>query len=66
MFHKKFEEKIVQEQAKTYSYQVPEKLYPSPQRRSGKNNETHQKKSCGETHHKCHEKSSNMRADYNK
>ena len=42
MFHKKFEEKIVQEQAKTYSYQVPEKLYPASQGRSRKNNEPHQ------------------------
>jgi hypothetical protein len=65
MFHQKFEEKIIKAQANTYRYQVPEKLYPPPQGRCRKNNETHQQKSCGETHQKCHEKSSNMRTDQN-
>jgi len=42
MFYQQFEEKIIEKQAETYGYQVPEKLYPAAQGRSGKNNETHQ------------------------
>ncbi len=66
MFHQKLEEEIIKKQAETDCQKVPEKLNPASQGRSRKYNESHQKKSCGETHQKCHEKSSNMRADHNK
>jgi hypothetical protein len=39
-------------------------LNPALQRRSSKYNEPHQKKSGGEAHKKCHEKSGNMWTDH--
>jgi hypothetical protein len=60
MFDQKLEEKIIKKQADTHCQQVPEKLNPAPQRRSGKYNKPHQKKTGGKAHKKCHEKSGNM------
>ena len=65
MFHQKLQKEIIEKEAETHCQQVPEKLNPAPQRRGSKYNKPHQKKSGGETHQKCHEKSSNVRADHN-
>lgn len=50
MFHQKLEEEIIEKETETDCEKVPEKLNPAPQRRSCEYNETHQKKSCRETH----------------
>jgi hypothetical protein len=49
MFHKKPDEKIIQDNTDKYEQEISEKLNPPMQVRSGKYNMTHQHKTSRET-----------------